>query len=312
MSPRDRDDFGAEHFDAEDLVARARQGSLSRAEQEALTAALAQSPELRTAYQVGIELDRATAVQAGDDALLARAADAAITRASELTSRTTAAHSVRTIAVAAAIVLTLISATGIATALWTGAMPWPFAKKASAPSDEPAIEVQRATPKPVKVARPAPAPSSLEAQAIPEPAAIPEATPHARKASSVPDAAELFRDANAARRAGDLGRARRLYAALIEQHGSSDEAGLARVSLGKLLLASGDARAAEREFRRYLGAGGGQLEEEALVGQAQSLGRLQRSDEERHAWQRLLAAHPSSVYAAQAQQRIAALEATAD
>jgi TolA-binding protein len=128
----------------------------------------------------------------------------------------------------------------------------------------------------------------------------------------VPDAAELFRDANAARRAGDLGRARRLYAALIEQHASSDEAGLARVSLGKLLLASGDARAAEREFRRYLGAGGGQLEEEALVGQAQSLGRLQRSDEERHAWQRLLAAHPSSVYAAQAQQRIAALEATAD
>jgi TolA-binding protein len=156
-------------------------------------------------------------------------------------------------------------------------------------------------------------PASTQEQAAPA-VLVPVEEKLARKpnASAAEHAAELFHEANAARRDGDLRRARRLYGQLTAVHPGSDEAGLARVSLGSLLLAAGDARGAEREFRAYLAAGGGQLREEALVGQAQSLGKLGRAGEERAAWRRLLDANPGSVYAAQARQRLDVLEAAQD
>jgi TolA-binding protein len=311
MSARDREDF-----ELEDLVARARHGSLTRAEEETLARALAERPELDAAYRVGLELDRETAVQGGDDALIARAADAALARAGELTKRTAAARTaaslapsappasrMRWVAMAAAIALSVIGVSGIATALWTGVMPWPFAKSVEAPK-----EVERA-PEPKKAPRPERRVVAPEAVVLePAPVIVEEAPATRVRKPSTQEAGALFSDANAARRAGELGRARRLYAALIAEHPSSDEAGLSRVSLGKLLLAAGEAKAAEREFRRYLESGGGQLSEEALVGQAQSLGRLGRADDERGAWERLLQAHPSSVYAVQARQRLEAIE----
>lgn len=314
---------GSDHedFDPQDLVARARRGVLSRAERDALALALEASPELATAYRVGVEIDRASAVQGGDDALIGRAADAAMARVERMTGRTPqvasgAARSSRW-AAAAAVLLSVIFASGIAAALFTGAV-WPLrsAPEPQVPSAAPAPMPKKHKRAPVAAAAPAP----VDVQALPpEELAAPEvvaneAAPRpARKAgadeSNAGEAAELFHDANDARRNGELRRAQRLYVRLIEQHPSSDEAGLARVSLGRLLLSAGDARAAEREFRRYLSGGGGQLAEEALVGQAESLGRLKRPVQERQAWQRLLAAHPGSVYAAQAKQRLAALSA---
>jgi tetratricopeptide (TPR) repeat protein len=312
MSTRDRDDF-----DPEDLIARARRGTLSRAEHEALTRALEASPDLAAAYRVGIELDRASAIQSGDEALIARSADAAMARvadmSTDMTTRTRIGASAppragsSRWAVAAAALLSVVLASGLAGALWTGAIAWPFRsdERAHPPTEAPAKSEPRAKPRPAQPAPEEPLPAiRVEDYA-------PSARDRPRKA---PDnsggAAELFSEANAARRGGDLARARRTYAQLIERHPASDEAGLARVSLGKLLLAAGDARGAEREFRRYLAAGGGQLSEEALVGQAESLGRLKRVGDERAAWQRLLVTHPSSVYAGQAKQRLAALEET--
>jgi len=317
-------------FDPEDLIARARRGMLSRTEHETLVRALAESPDLAALYRVGMEVDRASAVQGGDDALIARSADAALARVAEMTSRTRAqsiaprlaerersGHGASTRwAIAAAALLSVVFASGFAAALWSGAVEWPFPSKASEPSET----VAEAKPK-ARAKKRAKAPATSQAEVQQEPEQIPQIRvedyapsapePRARKSSGADDstdAAALFSGANAARRGGDLAHARRTYAQLIEKHPSSDEAGLARVSLGKLLLASGDARGAEREFKRYLAAGGGQLAEEALVGQAQALGVMQRSNEERQAWQRLLATYPSSVYATQAKQRLSALE----
>jgi TolA-binding protein len=321
MSERDPDEL-----DREDLVARARRGLLSPGEDAALARSLERDVTLRTAYRVGVELDRVSAVQGGDDALIARAADAALARATEMTSRTRAelasaqaggpsgagerAAGKTRWAVAAAALLSVMCASGIATAVFTGAMRWPFQPAASKASEAAPVRAdvnktkraRRAPPRaePVQnlaVAEPAP----------PVPAPLEEKVARKSGASPAERAAELFHAANNARRDGDLPRARRLYAQLIAAHPGSDEAGLSRVSLGRLLLAAGDARGAERELRRYLEAGGGQLREEALVGRAQSLGMLGRVAEERAAWQRLLEAHPSSVYAAQARQRLAAL-----
>jgi TolA-binding protein len=207
--------------------------------------------------------------------------------------------------------LSVIFASGIATALYTGAIAWPFRSLTSSPSEQ--VPARSVVPKPKpKRERQQPShaqPAPSEEQVAPAlPAAAPEKLARKPSVSVADGAAGLFHDANAARRDGDLRRARRLYAQLIAMHPGSDEAGLARVSLGSLLLAAGDARGAEREFRAYLAGGGGQLREEALVGQAQSLGKLGRTDEERAAWKRLLDAHPSSVYAAQARLRLDALE----
>jgi TolA-binding protein len=318
---------GDDSFDPEDLIARARRGVLSRAEHETLVRALAQSPDLAALYRVGIEIDRASAVQGGDDALISRSADAALARVAEMTSRTRAQSIAPRLAehehggrgrwaLAAVALLSVVFASGFAAALWSGAVEWPFeSSKASEPSE--AV----ADPKPqARAAKRAKAPAAPQLEARPReeipqirvedyaPSAPEPRTRKSAEQDDSADAAALFSEANAARRGGDLARARRSYARLIEKHPSSDEAGVARVSLGKLLLAAGDARGAEREFKRYLAAGAGQLAEEALVGQAQALGVLQRSNDERQAWQRLLATYPTSVYATQAKHRLTALQ----
>jgi TolA-binding protein len=314
MSTHDRDDF-----DPEDLIARARRGTLSRAEHEALEDALHEDPDLAAAYRVGVEIDRASAVQGGDEALIARAADAAMVRVADMTSRTRMAASTpprvaggSRWAVAAAAVLSVVFASGLAAALWTGAVAWPFQRDVREDAREQKKDPLQGTRQRGELGEPLPSdPAPVPAIRV-EDYAPSAQEPRARRATVHLDGAgELFSEANAARRGGDLARARRTYAQLIEKHPTSDEAGLARVSLGKLLLAAGEARGAEREFRRYLAAGGGQLSEEALVGQAESLGKLKRTREERAAWQRLLETHPSSVYAAQAKRRLAALEETA-
>jgi TolA-binding protein len=105
-----------------------------------------------------------------------------------------------------------------------------------------------------------------------------------------------------------LARASELYAEVRTTYPDSAESELARVSLGQLLLARGDAAGAEREFRRYLVRAQGQLVEEALLGRAQSLEQLGRSRDERASLQRLLNEFPHSVYAARARARLLALE----
>jgi hypothetical protein len=62
-----------------------------------------------------------------------------------------------------------------------------------------------------------------------------------------------------------------------------------------------------QEFQEYLSHGGGELEEEALVGKALALQNLGRRDAEMTAWNEVLKKHPSSVYSEQARARMSAL-----
>jgi TolA-binding protein len=301
-----RDPFGV---DPEDLGVRARRGLLSRAEQRELERVTDASASLRIAYEVGRDLDGVAAVRGGDDALIANAASAALLRvtrerAAGAAEPTRARRSGRRVS-AAVVALAVLTASGAAAALWGSVAGWvPGAAKPSLPAAALA-SARRAHGTKLRAAPTAAraiAPEVLEAEDVASVSAQPQARPRHK------GAAELFHAANAARREGSFARAVQLYAELRSSYPDAAESELARVSLGQLLLARGDAAGAEREFGRYLARGRGQLVEEALLGRAQSLERLGRAREERASLTRLLSEFPHSVYAAQARARLEALE----
>src|SRR5450432_3043183 len=290
-------------IEPEDLSVRARRDSLSAVEREAFERAVTASQTLAVAHRVGMDFDRIGVARTGDDELVSRVADAAV-KISRAPSRT--AFRRRRLFLAWAAALTLA---GSAAALRSA-----FARRAASAQNStsnhasnvavnalslapPAAEL--AAPSPEGVRTP-PSDSAIVGSAAPDPAhAAP--LPHA-----ISDAAGLFREATAARHAADFGRARGLYLRLESEFPASPEAQLAHVSLGKVLLSMGRASEAEQQFAEYLRAGGA-LTEEALVGRAQSLARLGRGDDERRVWETLVHEFPSSVYAAQARDRLASL-----
>jgi len=122
-----------------------------------------------------------------------------------------------------------------------------------------------------------------------------------------PDAcAEGFRRANQARRSGGADEAIRLYRTLQSICPGSKEEVSSRVLVGRLYLDRvADPRSALAAFDSYLAAGaGGPLREEALIGRALALGKLNRSREEQAAWTALLTAYPDSIYAEKAKARL--------
>jgi TolA-binding protein len=299
----------------EDLSALGRRGLLSDSEEREFERVLAADPSLRVAHQVGLDMDRSTAVRAGDEALIARAADAAMARVAKSgLSSPRAAKPSRTgrrfisVLLAAA----LVCATGMAAAMWAGIVPARFFGRATPPrgTTEAAGVAHANVPPPASAAEgtqpsnPSPVTDSEASvgTVVVHPSQVASGAVHASA-----DAASLFTSANTARHDGDFSSAEKLYSQLIARFPASDEARLARLSLGKLLLAKGDSTDAEHEFGQYLKGEHGQLAEEALVSRAQSLQNLGRADAERVTWQRLLAEYPNSVYAAEARGRIAAL-----
>jgi TolA-binding protein len=114
---------------------------------------------------------------------------------------------------------------------------------------------------------------------------------------------QLYAAANEARR-HDPAEAVRLYHQLQQQFPGTREEINSRFTLGRLLLDRGeDPAQALALFTRYLAANG-TLAEEARLGRATALGRLGRSQEERQAWQELLAFHPNSIHAERARKRL--------
>jgi TolA-binding protein len=118
-------------------------------------------------------------------------------------------------------------------------------------------------------------------------------------------ASALFDEATAARRHGDYGRSLALHRDLEARFPGAPEAQVARATIGRLLLDRGDATGALASFDAYLVRGAGDLGEEAMVGRAVSLERLERRDDARRAWAAVLAAYPATSYAAHARARIA-------
>ena len=118
-------------------------------------------------------------------------------------------------------------------------------------------------------------------------------------------AAQMFADANRARRSGDYSEALAGYRQLARQFPGSREEITGRMIVGELLLARHAPAEALRQFDSYLGASpGGTLAEEARVGRAAALEALDRSSDERDAWQELLRKHPASVHAQRAKDRL--------
>jgi TolA-binding protein len=287
----------------EDLSVLSRRAALSAAEERTFAEALEASATLATAHQVGLDFDRIATVRPGDDALIAAVAGRAVGRGAAGLLR----FQRRALLLVAALMLA-----GTAAAFWRfkaapSAAVQPLAQARLAPSAAAARAV--VTDPGVSSQPPAPSEAAV-AQLGPRPVSSAPSAPSTRAdppSEHTFDSAEsLFREANAARRTGDNAVARALYLRLEHDFPASDEAHLAHVSLGNLLLAMGRAGEAEQQFASYLG-GHSALAQEALVGRAQSLASLGRSADERRVWEGLLHDYPGSVYAGRARQRLAEL-----
>jgi TolA-binding protein len=299
-------------LDALGLAIRARHGSLNEPEQNALTQAMATSATVRTAYELGTDLDLVSRVQAGDEALIQRAlATTLATRPARRTRRTSLALGL----VAATLVLASAAAATHGVLARHGVFGTDSVPSGAAEPARPRPSTPDRRPPdlaPMKTSEPSPAAEPVAdttESAAASRRARENTAPQAASSDAVSTtAATLFREASAARRASDLGRARRLYLELEARFPESREASVARVSLGKLLLGAGQAREAESAFAGYLKSGAGELREEALVGRADALRTLGRTADERNARQELVNRYPSSVYASRARERIAEID----
>jgi hypothetical protein len=186
-------------------------------------------------------------------------------------------------------------------------------------------------PAPIATAMPADEPGPEDAAGDPEAGASGAATPPGRRsvrpalrtlraearapvaAVKQETAAELFAHANQARRNAVPGEVIGLYRRLQLEFPATREAAVSHVALARWLLdRMHDPAAALAQFDAYLHqARYDTLREEALVGRGMALQQLGRArankDEERRAWEALLAAYPRSTFAARARARLEAL-----
>jgi hypothetical protein len=143
--------------------------------------------------------------------------------------------------------------------------------------------------------------------APPRPAARPIDPPVSRVAAARPDrCADRFKRANELRRKGSPREAVRLYQSLARDCAGRDEELVSRVLVGRIFLDRlSDPARALAAFDSYLTTrSGGALREDALIGQALALERLNRPEEEARAWRALLVAYPDSLYAPHARARL--------
>jgi len=224
------------------------------------------------------------------------------------------------LAAAALFAVSVAGATGVGQRAWDRfvASPPPApspAEDESAPSHVAAKRAPRhlTPPAPSAVAEPRAEPSTVDVLAPAPPAAPREPvartsraapTPHATETSS---AASLFEEAAELRRQGSYARAIELQRELVTRYPRSRESHVARETMGRLLLDRGDPAGAFASFDAYLSEGSGELGEEAMVGRATALERLDRSADAANAWRGLLAAYPETPYAAHARSRLGSL-----
>jgi TolA-binding protein len=321
---------GAE-LDPLDLATRARRGARSPREREAVADAVATSATLRTAHELSCDFELVSRVLPGDEAIIERALDRALTP-QKLPTKGRFRRSAALIAATLALGSVAAAASG-GIAKYAGFQS--AGPTAPGPTERGRQQAAQTASRPSQnVAREAPAPAPRDAaglsyDASPEPrsagtssplAASPGAASEARPRVAITSnkdslgapstAASLFADASAARREGDLNQARRLYLELQARFPASREASVSRVSVGKLLASEGRAREAEAAFAAYLRSGALDLREEALVGRADALRALGRTADERSAREELIRLHPASVHAVRARERLAELDAT--
>jgi TolA-binding protein len=290
-----------------DLVTRARRYRMSRGELAQLDEHLSSCGQCRLTQQIGDDFDVISGLQAGDDVRIATLANAIVRgRAGRGVRRARA----RLSGIAAAVAFTLFAAAGAYAMLERPLVvrpPVESALLAASATPREQVELVASTalraprvdaPSPARpIARVASAPRSQG----PSSRAIPQPEP-------VGSASVLYANANGERRRSHVLEAISLYDELERQYPASAEALASRVSLGRLLLGRGMFSEALTQLTGYLTAApDGTLAPEALFGRGRALQALGRKDDERAAWVGLLAKFPDSVYATQAQRRIAEL-----
>jgi len=305
----------------DDLLVASRSRWLSDLERQALSAHLARCGECR-AGEVAAGLFRRPVFTAGsggtvtdaDRALIERVAERA--SAAVLRSSRHAQPGWRRMAVAVAVVI-LLGLGGIASA-WIG-------RSFVAPRS---LVIEPVANRPVVFRRGHRSEGTLPPPAPPVgvPAAPARALPAKRVAAARPardlavapapseTAASLFAAATRARHDGDLRRAVTLYTTLRTAFPDSDQARVASVSVGDLLLRLDEPARALPAFDGYLSSlGSAPLREEALVGRARCLKKLGeggaqgRVEEEEETWARLVREFPGSAYGPAARQRLGEL-----
>jgi TolA-binding protein len=302
----------ADVFGLLNLIARSRRQELTPAERWQLERAVEASAALRSVQQASRDFAVLAEVRPGDDELIDRSVTRALAsrdyRRGSLTRRSPSAFMLT----AAAVLIGASTAFGYwgIPKVMPAAAPLPIhitkskafvaARSASLPyapaeaSGEPVLPA--ATVRGASSARFARFPEMLEPSAktrLPAQAQVPLSSNEAVPSRATLDAATLFSNANAARRARDVVKAIQTFRQLQNQFPQSSEAAVSHLSLGNLLLETGDAVAALREFTQVTGV----LAQEGLIGQARAYGMLGRDEDTRLIWAQLRSRYPNSIYA---------------
>jgi TolA-binding protein len=309
------------HDDVTDILSEARRRPLSREEEVRLEELVERSPEARILHYAGWAFDRDSSAREDDDVLVAklaaRAADRVTNPVVTLPARRRRRPLFTLIAAALALAGTAGAGAGVVyfvraperapgvanptpNAATVGNRPKALGRALSTRSAP--VSTTDAAPVPGVPAPVAPIVAPLDGPIAPSPvtASQPKRT---RSAPDLLSAKSLFGEANKKRLAGDTAGAIALYKLLAERHPGSAEADLAELSLGKLMLATGDATGALLHFK-LAQASGGALGSEALWGEAQAQKALGRASDERAALERLLSEYPDGAYAKAARKRL--------
>jgi TolA-binding protein len=327
--------------DATDILSEARRRPLSREEDARLEELVERSPEARILHYAGWAFDRDSSAREDDDVLVAKLAARAADRVAKpvvtLPGRRRRRPLFTLVAAALALAGTAGAGAGVVylaraperapevanlapNAANVGNRPKAPGRAPSAPRAP--VSTTESVPAPVPPAPVGPVVAPLDVPIAPSPvtasapARITIATPagapspvtasQPKRTRTAPDllsAKALFGEANKKRLAGDTAGAIALYKLLAERHPGSAEAALAELSLGKLMLATGDATGALLHFK-LAQASGGALGSEALWGEAQAQKALGRASDERAALRRLLSEYPDGAYAKAARKRL--------
>jgi hypothetical protein len=312
--------MSAPQIHPEDLLDRARGGRLVADERRLLERHLARCAACRfelslaPALFVHVELDSA------EIALAARAVAKVRPQLGRARRGASRKHIRAAVLTAAAVMLTAAASGGAY--VWrrhaVARIEAPSIARSDRPEEPPSdvrtngASHRNVPPTPMEMLEPSPVEAFTAPAPVPADRATPEHPPK-RDAKRDPSAqlrettcADRFHGANVARRRGAAEDAVQLYKDLEAACPGTTEEFAARVLLGRVYLdrLSDPARALS-SFERYLaGPSGGALREDAMIGRALALGKLNRSAEEAAAWQALLASYPDSLYADKARSRL--------
>ncbi|MEM6295328.1 MAG: hypothetical protein AAGA54_28910 [Myxococcota bacterium] len=244
-----------------------------------------------------------------DEALLANVLDAAAGDPGEIVALPPAQSTASAWVRPAVVALTLLAAAvvlawALPSSVWTFETATDVESLAPDVHDDVDDDVVVPTPPPRATPQVEP---PREVEASPEPAPEPEPDPAPRTKARVSPENQL-RAAQDAFAAGDRRAALARYRQLVRQHPRSEQAHVAKVSIGRLELKAGHPKAALRSFDAYLDAKGGSMRREAAVGRIEALRALGRPNDERAAIEAFLRSHGDSAYAGRLERRLESLQ----